>query len=418
MPLITMSEKLHLLQVNLRKMPEAQLSLLNDEDLQGYGLLLIAEPHCFRIENRPMVSPLSHSYWNSVIPTWQDETHWPFRSMIWVRQDLKTKQIPVGSADLTAITVQLANRIILAISVYIPRDGTDHATELVDRLRLVRETIDEVRREHSPQVVELVVAGDFNRHDQLWGGDQVGSTPRQGEAAPIIDLMEDYNLQSLLPRGTKTYESERGETTIDLMLTSSALADDRIRCEIHPTEHGSDHRAIHTSFAIQTPEQVWKPRLLFKRAPWDRIRTAVAAEVAELGDSAEDLDAYTERFVAVVMRAIERYTPRSRPSPYTKRWWSADLTQLRRDYTYWRNRARSHRRGGARDASLEARAQTLRREYHKSIRVQKRLHWDTFLAEPRNIWQASRYLQPDSTAAFAKNPIAHTGRWVDGGHGG
>ena len=51
--------------------------------------------------------------------------------------------------------------------------------------------------------VDVVLAGDFNRHDQLWGGDDV-ARERQGEADPIIDLISDHALRSLLPRGTKT----------------------------------------------------------------------------------------------------------------------------------------------------------------------------------------------------------------------
>ncbi|EGU73274.1 hypothetical protein FOXB_16219 [Fusarium oxysporum f. sp. conglutinans Fo5176] len=37
-------------------------------------------------------------------------------------------------------------------------------------------------------VVDMVIAGDFNRHDQLWGGEDV-SLERQGEADQIIGLM-------------------------------------------------------------------------------------------------------------------------------------------------------------------------------------------------------------------------------------
>jgi hypothetical protein len=43
------------------------------------------------------------------------------------------------------------------------------------------------------------------------------------------------------------------------------------------------------------------------------------------------------------------------------------------------------------------------------MRVQKKHHWDTFLEDAQNMWQAARYLQPDSTAAFAKIPVLKTG---------
>ena len=72
------------------------------------------------------------------------------------------------------------------------------------------------------QVVDVVIAGDFNRHDQLWGGDGV-SLERQGEVDPIIDLMSEFALSSLLRRGTKTWHGGDYETTIELVLASEEL---------------------------------------------------------------------------------------------------------------------------------------------------------------------------------------------------
>jgi hypothetical protein len=51
--------------------------------------------------------------------------------------------------------------------------------------------------------VDVVITGDFNRHDQMWGGDDI-SVVRQDEADPIIDLMNGFMLRSLLHKGTKT----------------------------------------------------------------------------------------------------------------------------------------------------------------------------------------------------------------------
>ena len=65
--------------------------------------------------------------------------------------------------------------------------------------------------------------GDFHRHDQLWEGDHV-SSGRQGEADPVINLMNEFALSSLLERGTKTWygvgQSGDCESTIDLRLVS------------------------------------------------------------------------------------------------------------------------------------------------------------------------------------------------------
>ena len=40
-----------------------------------------------------------------------------------------------------------------------------------------------------PQI-ELIIAGDFNRHDTLWGGTVVRDE-RRGEAEPILEVMEN-----------------------------------------------------------------------------------------------------------------------------------------------------------------------------------------------------------------------------------
>jgi hypothetical protein len=243
-----MRRDFRILQANLRKMPETQQSLLNDEDVRDFGLLLIQEPYCFRIDRQDLVSPVYHPYWTAYTPTAHDHgSRWPFRSMIWAHRDLAVKQIPVASSDVTAVVAELEGRQILAISIYVPARESEADDELISRLDCVRQTIYRVRRQHSPQSVEVIVAGDFNRHDQLWGGDEVGTTARQGEGEPIIDLLQEFELDSLLPRGTITYESPNGDSTIDLTLASTSLAEDRIQCGIYPSEHGSDHRAIQTA---------------------------------------------------------------------------------------------------------------------------------------------------------------------------
>ncbi|KAK6222522.1 hypothetical protein QIS74_04224 [Colletotrichum tabaci] len=79
------------------------------------------------------------------------------------------------------------------------------------------------------RAMQVVIVGDFNRHDHLWGGDNV--TPaRQGEADPIIDLMSEHSLQSTLPRGTITWEARhqrQTDSTIDLEAAKYLGAEER-----------------------------------------------------------------------------------------------------------------------------------------------------------------------------------------------
>lgn len=95
--------------------------------------------------------------------------------------------------------MRFPNRQILIISIYI--EGGD-VQALTETCYMLRKVITDARR-NAGQIVDVVIAGDFNHHDQLWGGDNV-SWARQGKANDIINLIDKIALRSLLPRGTKT----------------------------------------------------------------------------------------------------------------------------------------------------------------------------------------------------------------------
>jgi hypothetical protein len=193
-------------------------------------------------------SPIGHQSWTAILPSQRHDGRWALRSMLWVRKDIECEQLSVPSADLTVALLRLPDRLVLLASVYV--EGANVAA-LSETISLLDTVISTGQRRGGPRL-DIVVAGDFNRHNQLWGGDGVLPT-RQGEADPIIDFMNRWKLESLLPRGTKTWQSVVHATTIDLMLASQELASDVLKCKVYDTEHGSDHRAIETSFDVQRP---------------------------------------------------------------------------------------------------------------------------------------------------------------------
>ncbi len=248
-----------------------QLSLMNDPALRDFAVIAISEPHAWVREGKVRTSPVAHPYWTKMVPTNRHEGRWAFRSMIWVRSDIEAEQIPIASSDLTAALLTLPDRAILVISVYIA--GADEEAHRISTHKL-RQAIRETRQRVGTRV-DVMLLGDFNRHDQIWGGDDV-APERQGEADPIIDLMSDYHLQSLLPRGTKTWQKGPLSTIIDLVLVSEELAASVLKCDLHETEHGSDHSAIETGFELETIEP-WQSYLTStaKGATWLSYLTAL-----------------------------------------------------------------------------------------------------------------------------------------------
>ena len=83
--------------------------------------------------------------------------------MLWVNKEVKAEQVLIESPDITAALIRLPGRLILVASVYVP--GGD-AQALRDTCALLSKAIADTRRD-AGTVVKIVIAGDFNRHDQL-----------------------------------------------------------------------------------------------------------------------------------------------------------------------------------------------------------------------------------------------------------
>jgi hypothetical protein len=158
-----MSNTLNILQLNVAKRKEVQYSLMNDETLKDFAVLAIAEPHATMINDNVVTSPIGHRNWIKMTPSVTREGLWPIRSMMWIRSDIEVTQVKVNSPDLTAAVIKLPDRRVLIVSVYVPNQDQNALTQ---EITLIDEAIQTTRAKYATRV-DLILLGDFNRHDQL-----------------------------------------------------------------------------------------------------------------------------------------------------------------------------------------------------------------------------------------------------------
>ena len=192
----------------------------------------------------------------------------------------------------------------------------------------VQRIIDKEKTTHPD--LELIVAGDFNRHDSLWGGSHVALERRQGEGAQILDFLECNNLQVVTPRGMVTWERNEQRSTIDLVMASERLYEDRITCKTWDNEYGSDHRAVHTALSMeQDQEQQQAERYLLQKADWNAVRKTITQTLARSPFPTTDIEQMQQYIQNATEDAIKQHCPKAKPLAHAKRWWTLDLTALR-----------------------------------------------------------------------------------------
>jgi len=156
-------------------MSEVQDAMYNDQELWGFDLILMREPHYLDFGNNIHVTGTGPNF-EAIKPKTiqQDNQESRIRPCIRVNRNMEYMQHATTSSDITAATVQKAGRSILVALVYIPYVTSireENEQQLANREQEIQRMIGK-EKINNPGL-EIIVAGDFNQHDSLWGGSHV-----------------------------------------------------------------------------------------------------------------------------------------------------------------------------------------------------------------------------------------------------
>ena len=315
------TDQLRILQYNLHKNRERTHGILNDPDMKEFTILMIQEQFWSPFTKS---SPLHHS-WSLIEP--HTKTDRNPRAAIYVNNKhlpaACLTQLPVPSTDVAAVEISLpgASKPSLFINVYNPCDES------------VLPTLQSYLTENLiPHHYELIViGGDFNCHHPLWNPSEY--TRHDDEADRLIDLAASLDLNLMLPPGTITYPN--ANTSIDLVWGNEAAIDAMLKCKIaEDHDHGSDHLPIETVLTTKTHTITPEPVFNFTKTNWEEFSNRLKQYLPP-SDSPHktraDIDRYTVQLVDAITSAVKDTTPFIKPSPHSKRWWTEELTQLKRE---------------------------------------------------------------------------------------
>ena len=302
-------------------------ALINDPQTQNLDILAIQEPSITSYRTH-----VYHSAWYLYQSTHQG-VGTPRRSLLYINKRISTsshRQICCDHPDIAAVKIWTTETQMLIFSVYIPPIGiyqTPDQVSIQPMLDQIQLTIRQAIR-NSNKKTHIILAGDFNRHHPAWSSKQIHHVFIR-HAEELVNFFQAQRLQWCLPRGQPTFWSltEPGKaSTIDLTVTDSP--ERLIKCHLYHDHYGSDHRATYSEWSLYPERTVnRKPRRAFERADWGKIgpRLQSLLEPWPSINSESDLEAAVTRLIGSTITAIDQFTPLSRPSPYSKRWFTPDL---------------------------------------------------------------------------------------------
>jgi hypothetical protein len=297
-----------------------------------------------------------------------------FRTGILHSPDLYIYNVPeFTSRDITTCIWKTKNPTrpeIYLLSVY--WDGTVDAPPIE-----FRQALDFFQNNRK----EFIIGIDTNAHSQLWG---YRHSDRRGEI--FEDIILAYNL-SVLNQGTRnTFETSRGQSIIDISISSPNVLDSCSQWQVLQEHSGSDHKLIR--FIIET--EIAPPPLKqnLSKCNWTLVHQELAQYplITHSNWSQELIDIETNKLTNFIMEIIDQKCP-PKPSKFKIKisGWDESAHKSRAEVRKaWRRVQRHLTEDNWRTYKH------LKKKHTKLVRKLKRNEWKKYSSDVPNTKQAAK----------------------------
>lgn len=370
------------LQLNCQKKEVSTRSILNRKDAD---ILLLQEPYIISKTKLPITQD------NRWIAIFDESSTEKIRAVTYIKKHTRIPSMTTVSKWTNSDMVGIEIGQVTLLNIYNQKNNCPHHEEGV--LTFYRGGIGH----QMPQ--KTIIAGDYNLHHQEWQT----RTRTSAIARETVEWMRDNDMQLCSPKDVSTQVSG---SVIDLVYASADIAGsiEYLTTEERPLEDDmfSDHYLqswnLHFGEENEGPDYSQTTRgFNTRKADWEAFDRELSFEIEQLNITPAKLkyewkvDQVAEQLECALRNAMEKAIPRLKIGPWTKRYWTDELTQLKREARLARSIAVRSMLEADRVKAVEA-----VRKYKEESRKRRRENWNEFLSNLRGteIWKVLKYLKP------------------------
>lgn len=340
----------------------------------------------------------------------------PLRSIIFMNANIPTNsydQLQFKSPNVTGVQITLDRLKFLIINVCSNCKNNDAIDEVSTFLT------QKFPLEHVLHDTHVIITGDFNRHHALWEDERNAHlTSSVMVICPLLEIIDNFDLRMALPPFIPTLQAHAtgNWTRPDNIWCTSHSVDLFTKCDTNLGLQGpnTDHLPIITSLDIPLPRNDPKPTPNFRTTDWKEFNEVLCTTLSAhppptILKSERQFCRTLDSVNLSIKTAVEATVPIPKPLPYTKCWWTKDLTVLCKEKNKLANIA--YRWRGLPSHPCHSQLKEANRKYADLIEQTKKEHWEEWLtnASERDIWTANKYTtDPPSDGSRTRIPNLNT----------
>ena len=397
--------KLIIWQQNVNKSPTCQHDIISSGSLidQDVSIVALQEPALNHFDKT-----IATKDWTPVYPSTHAKNPKQTRSILLIRSSLTTdswQQLDFPSGDVTAIQLKGNWGKLTIFNIYNDCLHNQTIEQLVNYQHQNSQLIE------NPEIdnAHYIWLGDFNRHHPYWDNpkDTRLFTKEATTAAEIlIEAVAGVGLEMALPSGTPTHQHNvtKKWSRIDQVFISDHSTDMLITCDMLPEHRGirTDHLPILTKLNLDAASETPMAHRNFRAVDWERFQKALDRNLTRLSppsliNTQTQLDAACANITSALQDTIKAEVPVTTICAKSKRWWTKELSTMRKEANKLGRLSHTHRDKPFHYAhAAHADADKL---YHKTVKSTKLRHWRDWLerAEDPDIWTVQKLLAAPAT---------------------